>query len=274
MVRRLVVLAFAACAPELDEPARLGVLAIRSEPAEVAPGQPVTYAVLATTEGAPTWAFCSEAKPLAELGPVSPRCFGALPAFATGRVVSGVVPADACRRFGPEGDPAARPVDADATGGFYQPVRVGLGSEVALERTRVACGLGTAVSAEVLADFRTRYRANVNPEVQDLTVGPVRRGERAALRVTWAECTAPGCTGREPYLAFDPKAAALVTREETMTVAWTATAGRLDAATTGGVSASDNGWTAPAAPGEARLFAVLRDDRGGSGWREVVVRVE
>ena len=36
---------------------------------------------------------------------------------------------------------------------------------------------------------------------------------------------------------------------------------------------SDNAWTAPSQPGTVHLWIVLRDERGGAGWKSFVVDV-
>ncbi|EYF02614.1 hypothetical protein [Chondromyces apiculatus] len=87
------------------------------------------------------------------------------------------------------------------------------------------------------------------------------------------DCATPrGCTGAEPYVAFDAEASAVTRRREVILVSWFATAGTLDADRTGRAegepeTTTDNTWTAPDTPGEARLWVVIRDDRGGTGWQ-------
>lgn len=127
-------------------------------------------------------------------------------------------------------------------------------------------------------------------------------GSPVDLRVSWAACPAEsvcgdglctvnenpttcpadcrdtphGCTGAETFLWANPDTRAVLTRRETITVSWFADAGVFaDEQTGGSESAVDasNVWTAPPAPGVARLWIVLRDDRGGTGWREYLVQV-
>jgi hypothetical protein len=95
------------------------------------------------------------------------------------------------------------------------------------------------------------------------------------------DCTgaAPGCGGAETYLWFDPIALRLHTRREALAVAWYATDGCFPAPQTGvgehdDAGVIDNEWIAPAEPGEAVLWLVARDDRGGASWVERRVRVE
>lgn len=287
MVRwRVVLVLLLACRPDVDEhPSRLAsprILALRSEPAEVAPGEAVAYdALVVDGTGAPfgqpfTWSFCTDRKPLAELGPVSPRCFAD---DSSVLAPIGLVPSDACRRFGPDVPPSnpnespGRPTDPDETGGFYQPVRFQAGELVAIERTRLACGLGN-ISSDLLAQFRQRYQRNTNPRVENVLADEaplegrfVRPGERVTLRPTWPPCSAPKCEGREPYAVYDPQSGSIVDRVEAMLVSWFATGGTFAEDRT--ANDAENVWTAPAQAGPIRAFVVVRDDRGGSGWREV-----
>ena len=64
-------------------------------------------------------------------------------------------------------------------------------------------------------------------------------------------------------------------------VAWTrwfATAGTFDEDHTGReegdvAPSTDNAWTAPSSAGQVHLWAVIRDDRGGVGWRSFTIDV-
>lgn len=94
-----------------------------------------------------------------------------------------------------------------------------------------------------------------------------------------ADCTKPvGCGGQERYLDLDRERLELVVRRESLRVAWYATAGTYDQARTGASDAdlsaqSNNGWRAPPQPGPATLWVVLRDSRGGVGFRQLAVVV-
>jgi hypothetical protein len=161
-----------------------------------------------------------------------------------------------------------------------------------------------AISA--LTIERAGSSATIAPDSPGAEVGAtVARGEQITLRAAWAACpTAPacgdgvcgadenaagceadcktptGCQGSEQYAWFDPEARVVSLRREAIRVAWFTTAGALDADTSGlaeeeadGHSA-DNAWTAPSEAGEARIWLVVRDDRGGVGWQSYRVRVE
>ncbi len=324
-VSRLVALSLcilAACKPDLVESApqvtEPRLLALRSEPAEAAPGQAVSLTALyadgsgALTDAPLDWALCVDRKPLAELGPVSPRCLAPssdiLIALGVGVAASGTMPKDACRNFGPErpdpkpGEPAGRPVDPDQSGGFYQPLRVrahlATGDTYTVFGVRIACSLSGATQ-EQRAQFETSYVRNTNPSVasfvrvaagHDDALPPlsaagaegltVQAGATMTLRAAWAPCAGIGvCTGSEQYVAFDTASRALVSRRESIAVAWLATAGAFAEPSTGrseaegAVASSDNVFTAPSVPGDITLWAVLRDDRGGVGWETYRVHV-
>jgi len=131
----------------------------------------------------------------------------------------------------------------------------------------------------------------------------VEPGEKVALSVEWPscpakdacgdeicgpdetatecaqDCTTPlGCGGQERYLWFDTHRRELVVRRESMRLAWYGTSGAYKDERTGvsedeAGKRSENGWTAPLRRGEETLWVVLRDARGGVGFREIRVRV-
>jgi hypothetical protein len=219
----------AACRPDLQQTVSIvsgpQILAVRSDPAQAPPRAAVRYTALVVDSTGPVsasahWAFCNAREPLAELGPVSPKCYQAsgdwfLP-FGFGTQAMGVLPGVACRQFGPEvpqalpNQPPGRPVDPDATGGYYQPVRVlapsPAGDVIAVAETRLTCGL--AGTPDQVAQFAGHYVANVNPVVDSLSAGGmpfpaddsgatsrVHPGESLTLDLAWASCPQPtgGC---------------------------------------------------------------------------------
>jgi hypothetical protein len=225
-----VVLA-AACKPDLNQTVSIveapQILAVRAEPAEGKPGATIAYdALVVDSTGAllssVDWAFCNAREPLAELGPVSPKCYQAsgdwFVPFGVGTTPHGNLPVIACRQFGPEvpqsqsGQPPGRPVDPDSTGGYYQPLRVRApsgGSEViAIGETRLTCGL--AGTPDQAMQFASHYVANTNPVVDSLSpdgggtpfsiddgqaTNAVGLGQALVLRASWASCPKPtgGC---------------------------------------------------------------------------------
>ena len=138
-----------------------------------------------------------------------------------GPTAKGTIPDDACRQFGPDvpqakaGQPAGRPTDPDATGGYYQPLRLFVpvpkaGQLLALGSTRISCGLPDATRAQ-LEVFQQKTRPNENPtlEAVELVRGDgaeplsaidaavptqVKAGERVVLRASWPACPdTPAC---------------------------------------------------------------------------------
>jgi hypothetical protein len=163
------------------------------------------------------WAICTERKPLVTAGEMSNECLAPTSEFlvplGNGASASGTLPDDACRLFGPNpplpkaGEPAPRPTDPDATGGFYQPLRllanVPAGEQYSVGLTRITCGLAR-VTAEQAVDFQRRYRANENPDFTDivvtssagnlpltddpLTTATVKAGSHITFSASWPEC--------------------------------------------------------------------------------------
>jgi hypothetical protein len=87
-----------------------------------------------------------------------------------------------------------------------------------------------------------------------------------------------GCGGQERYLDYDREAQALGVRRESLRVAWYATRGTFDEERTGVgadvvTTQSQNVWRAPSEVGPTTLWVVLRDGRGGVGYREQAVIV-
>jgi hypothetical protein len=301
------------CDPELLDDTSLvrspRVLAVRAVPAEAAPGKTVALRALRAgpdgllDDASLGWAFCLARKPFTEPGPIDPACLDAddpavIAPLGAGVEVSGAIPTEACRLFGPDrpaplpGEPAGRPVDPDGTGGYYQPVRLRVdGGAPALAQVRLSCGLPAVTQAQ-LAEYRARRRDNENPTIADVAIGgdapgalvplerdpgavtPVAAGAVVELTVSWPACgddEAAACGGAEPYVWFDPETRTLPTRREAIRASWFVTGGELAAGHTGRAeddraTTTDNRWTAPSTPGPAHLWIVLRDDRGGAGW--------
>jgi hypothetical protein len=288
-------LVLAGCKPELNEPdttiREARVLAVRAEPAEAKPGERVSLTALyvdanGTRREAPIeWSLCVDRKPLAELGPVSRACVegkeGALVPIGSGLQAAAGLPKDACRLFGSErpiplpGEPAGRPVDPDSSGGYYVPFRLGSQGSSTFFDVRLTCALPSVDSATTVA-FLQRYKPNVNPIIASLEVvggaTKIAPGATANVRVAW-----PGSA--ETYAYYDPTALSIVDRHEAVRVAWFATAGSFAETRTGrseeesANTDSENIWTAPAAPGNATIWVVVRDDRGGVSWSELGVTI-
>lgn len=100
------------------------------------------------------------------------------------------------------------------------------------------------------------------------------------LRTTCAQdCSVPhGCHGAETYVILDRQLDSIVTRRESMRVAWYSSAGTFENERTGVASeesrfASENVWTTPEQTGTVFLWIVLRDDRGGVSWQMIQVEI-
>ena len=301
--RCLLALMLAACSPQLTEMSSIvtapRVIAVQSTPPEALPGSRVHLkALLAGADGsAPRWAFCHSRKPLAELEPVSRTCIDGVPGATQDLGVQleldATVPPDGCQLFGPDvptakpGEPAARPVDADTTGGYFQPVRLALADAVSFGGVRLSCGL-TGVTSEQLTEFNRRFVPNQNPSVAavlingvEATAGRVRAGEEVTLDVRWVECPPEeaACEGAETYASFALASRTVVSRREAMSVAFYASNGHFSVERVGTASddpstSTRSKWAAPATPGEVSLWFVLRDDRGGVGTATATITVE
>jgi hypothetical protein len=275
----LATLAAAGCEDALDQ--RLAivdqprVLAITSEPPEVAPGTTATLtALLASPTGplgaVPAWALCAAPKPPTVDNAVADGCVAdAVTPLGDAPVIAVTIPLDACRTFGPDVASAGfRPRDPDPTGGYYQPIRAAIPSlDLAFGFTRITCNLANA-PGDLAQHYKTTYVANTNPTLTALTVdgapamsAPVPADRDVTLAVGWPAGAV------ESYLYYDQTTQTLITRREAMRISWFATAGTLavdasavdEAAPTTTVSTK---WHTPAA-GLAYLWLVLRDSRGG-----------
>jgi len=287
-----VAVASAACKPDLGPTsaliARDRVLAVRAEPAEVAPGRAVSLSALAvgvdgTLADPPLgWSFCTAPKPLNENNTVANACLQSLDALSVISemvpTVSTRIPDDACQRFGPDpppqkqGDPPLRPRDPDVTGGFYQPVRVDGAGEPTFGLVRVTCNL-KAVTTEVAVDFAARYAANTNPVLGALTarvgdqlvaLDALPADQLVTLRIEWTPESV------ETFPVYDLAQQALVDQREAMRVSWFTTGGTLELDRSGRSgdereTFAENVWRTPPA-GASHLWVVLRDSRGGVTW--------
>lgn len=259
----------------LDQPR---VIAVLAEPPEVKPGGAVTYrAVIAGPDGPmqamPAWAFCTAPKPPTEDNAVSSACLDSrnLAPLGTAASVQAIVPATGCLLFGPE-TPSTdfRPRDPDATGGYYQPLRVDAGDLLAFELTRITCHLPTA-PGPVAHAYDVDYVANQNPTLDPIAVPALRADTDVTLTASWP------ATSAESYLYYDLVGQTLVTRREAMRLSWFATGGALavDAtavAETDPATQVSTTWHTPAA-GPATLWFVLRDSRGGIAVRSLQVDI-
>lgn len=281
----------ASCRPDFGERESLvtgvQVLAVRADPPDVKPSDQVTYTPLVVDVRGPiaspqaSWAFCATPKLLTENGAVSRACLGAgVRPIGDGSTAAAATPSDACALFGPEVTSAdLRPRDPDATGGFYQPVRLVVASDdgpvVAFGASRLRCNLASA-GVEVAGEFQRRYVPNTNPELLPLDatapLDAIPRGARVTLRASWP------VSAQESYVVIDPVQQRVVDRREELRLSWHATSGAFEHDRTGRTADetetfTENAWQAPDQPGDAQVFVVLRDDRGGVAFASYAVVV-
>jgi hypothetical protein len=280
-----IFLLLAGCIPDRETRPSLvddvAVLAVRGEPAEAEPEDEVAFALLvASPEGTvpdpdARWSFCTAPRAPGESGPVSSACVAeAGDGIGSGATAAAPLPEDACAVHGPDTPPGDfRPRDPDATGGYHQPVRIDLDGAIAFGAERIACQL-TNAPVDLIRQFLDDYRPNQNPALSPLALpAAVTAGEEIELAADWDDADA------ERYLYFDPMRDDLVTRRESMSVSWFATAGSFESDRTGrgeeeDTSSTANRWTAPDQPGTVHLWVVLRDSRGGAAWAEGTIDVE
>ncbi len=318
-----LAVAFAACTPTFTDATSIvsgpRLLAVQATPAEAATGKPFALKGLYVGPGgaqdasAVDWAICLLPNPLGDPDPIAPGCFvetsSSLTPLGDGASVAGTIPSNACQLFGPDaptpapGQPAARPTDPDATGGFYLPIRIHAGGDWSAATERIACA-PNGVTLPVLTAFSNGYVPNENPALASLArvgsdggatdVPPdgssggarltVAAGTHVTLRAAWAPCgSAPAaCSGAEPYLYIDPATKQVATARESIVASFYASGGAFDLDRVGREGAdtattADNGWTAPSEPGqtgEVHLWVVLRDSRGGVGWEAYTIAVQ
>lgn len=293
----VTVLAFiCGCVPEIDDDPSLVVegqiLAVQFEPAEVKPESATQVnALVAASDDAElekdvSFALCVARKPLSELGPVHPACLhgedeDARRAVGRGIDVQLTVPKNACNLFGPQrppaepGQPPGRPVDPDATGGFYQPVVATLDAAV-LGSLRLNCGLPGGSQAQV-AQYNQDHVANQNPVAQKLEIKVadgewqtipfgaddavrVPRDEAISVRSRWDK--------RERYLLLSTETRELTHANETLVASFYSTVGGFDEhrVQLDKNSRASSRFHTPRQRGEVRMWIVVRDGRSGTGW--------
>lgn len=283
-----LIFVLSSCLPDLGSPQSLiegpRILAIRSDPAEVFPGESVWLTIVAADALGPVetaaaeWAFCATPKAPVENNVVDDACLRSDVRAIAGNSqrVMATVPDDACALFGPllppsgPGDPQARPRDADVTGGYYQPVRVQVLGLQAIGLVRIRCGVALA-TPDVASRFQTRYVPNLNPSSGTVRffdgAQPLGPSSLPAGRSIFVRFLIPA-ESRERYLRLDLATRDLAEDEETLAVSWLSSTGRFALARTwthsaGILEESVNTWTVPNEPGAHLFWTVVRDSRGG-----------
>jgi hypothetical protein len=295
-MRQLALLLIAAgCTPAFAEDSWLvtsaRVLAVKSEPAEIVPGNYVNLTALVADAKAHSvttgleWRLCNAPKPATESNAVSTACLDELslqPPLAMGDSARLAPASDACARFGPatpSGDFRARA--PDNTGGYYQPLRLDLATaEPVFHLIRLRCGLAEA-PAEIATEYARRYSVNLNPGIESLLVkqnGRVAQLDAIPARATLSLELRLSQGSQEEYAYFNSKQQALTIANESLRVNWYVSAGELSSEVTEASESnaelhSSNTWTAPAESGSVSLWVVLRDSRGGSDYQTYTLGV-
>jgi hypothetical protein len=188
------------------------------------------------------------------------------------------------------GQPAIRPRDPDATGGYYLPVRVtfpelttGIVTGFAFER--IGCNLANAATT-IVAEYNTEYAPNNDPGIAstdlvradgsrlNLDSGPqtIAPGEVVVFEAAFADGSA------ETFPVLNSTGDALVAQTESLHMAWFATSGSFEHDRTGVAGGevanfTSNTWTAPGTATPVHLWLVLRDSRGGTDFKSYEIQV-
>jgi hypothetical protein len=200
-----------------------------------------------------------------------------------GLTIATSTPSNGCSIFGPEVPPGGlRPVDPDATGGYYQPLRADLqGADTVFDLVRIQCDLLGATSAAAAA-FAEDYVPNSNPTLLPLTatvqgtavsLDAIPAGSRVVFEASWPAQSA------EEYALYDPASDTVIWKRESMALSWYSDFGSLDEESTGRsetdpATTSDDGFVAPSEPASGHLWVVLRDSRAGVDFAMVTLAVE
>jgi hypothetical protein len=318
----LIGFAGMACAPDLGPPSSLvnspRILAVRGSPPEALPGGPsdggILYDVLAVTpEGrvsgdGTSWDYCTTPLPPTTNNVIAPECLdgGVASIGPDAPTASAKMPQNACSIYGPDqpppvmGQPPARPPDPDATGGYYQPLLLGVtfpgpdgGFYQAAGLERVQCNLPDA-PLDISKEYNSTYTRNQNPVLLGVTASlnggsttplvgagdggaavpfAVPVGGSVVLQASWPSSSV------ESFPVFDRQTRTLITESEILSVAWYATTGTMEfdltvRAPENPSTIAENTWTAPDAGGLTHVWVVLRDDRGGVDFGEYAFQVQ
>jgi hypothetical protein len=290
----IIALACASCATDLEkqsEVVKLRVLAVRADPAELVvsdgglPPRTTFTALAIEPSGAPAsvrYALCTDQSPTPSPTLACPGAQGVdLPPAGEKSAVFDL------------GDPRFLPVLAASAGGgtpdagglLQEGVAVVIGFEAtAPAHTEPDGGPAGADGGplQIVRGYTTivvhddSRPANRNPDLADVRIGPDGGVDLAADGATPVPANA--VQRLTPVPAADAKEATPAGPEK-LGYSFFATAGSLsslrstDTTTTGGPADTFVDWTTPALPGPARIWVVVRDGRGGTGWLERDVSV-
>jgi hypothetical protein len=282
----LAVLACACVASERGSDSTVDharIIAVIATPPESVPSASVHYrAVIAAPDGTPaptlSWSYCRTPRSAGDNTAASPACATTeeRALMSTQLAIDAPVPSDACTIFGsetPSGHTSAR---ADATGGYYQPLRVALaGGEAAVVRQRIACALPNA-PLSAARDYAQHYVPNTAPSIQGMRVladgGELDLGRLPQREVLTIEL-ALSVDARQKYLFYDPQTGGLTIKEEQLSATWFTTDGVFDDAITQVSETTARNQLRRAGMGAvAELWIVVRDDRGGTAVQQQTLR--
>ncbi|MSP59660.1 MAG: hypothetical protein EXR72_04840 [Myxococcales bacterium] len=253
----------------------LSVLAIKSEPAELAPGQTGRLTVVfadpagAGREVALDWSYC--ALPPAPTEGIAERCLteaegSHLVKIGAGETLPFTMPKVPTAPCGPIACPTTLGFP-DPTDGFYLSIRL----DARAGKDRIVAIFPLRYSLGLPAFLDPRLGANLNPKLGDLmaavndarVIAPLGDGEMlsAGDRVV-LQPSLP--RSPETYLRLDPATMKAVEVEEALRLSWFATAGKFTSEHTGfDRPATELAFEKTQAPGPVDLWVVARDDRGG-----------
>ncbi len=297
-VALVAAVAQVACVPEREEtPYQIvnpRVLAVRGIPAEANPGEEVHYEVLVASPDGPSQldlelAYCLKARRAEERGGVSESCLQGSGLLAVGTPAT--IPANACALFGPntppaeEGEPANRPSDTDASGGYQIPVQVSSVGKVldpVFGFHRLHCDLAGA-TRQLFEEYQERYTNNRHPQFASLGWVDDTSGRLQAfseLRVSPGQSVQLQARARadsfEPFVLYSAEDAAILDRKEVLKMNWYVSQGtlRLASETVAQDSVMNANWRAPDQEGVVWGWGILTDSRGGQVWQTFRISVE
>jgi hypothetical protein len=260
----LALLCASGCEPDDELPSTLitgpRVLAIKAEPPSVAPGESTLVTALIVGVGTETpsvsWLRCRRAPRLGEA--VNPDCVTVAQAdylepIGDGATITTVMPGDVT---------ASSLGQPDASGGVYLPlvarVTVGGRTLVAVDRLRLAVA-GDVNRNPVLDGLLVVGADGTVTPIDEANPPSVRAGERLTLRAA----VAGGSVESYP----PPLGGAAVL--ETLRTSWFSTAGRFSQQRSEGAQPTavlELRDTLPPPGNPIDLYAVTRDDRGGTAY--------
>ncbi|MSP62917.1 MAG: hypothetical protein EXR72_21800 [Myxococcales bacterium] len=265
----LLALGAAGCGNEFDDDfhlvAGLRLLAVRGEPAEVAPGERVTLTALAVDPAGGAisvrWTACTLA-PIPGTA-INDRCLdeagGHLMPLGEGAAIEAVVPDLRLESLGPP----------DATGGRYLPVRLRVSTATEAQdgifRIRIADGASQNRNPKL--DGVSLAGAAMTALAEGVALD-AHAGEKVVLRGRF------GDGSDESYSVAQPDGSRRMATE-TLTITWFASAGTLEHGRAG--PAVDEVLTVdkhlPAIGSTIDLWLVGRDERGGIDWLHRTLRL-